>query len=153
MRNLAAALLLFSAAGCSGAGTAAGAGIASAATVPLTIATSAKTHSFRVEVARTEAQQERGMMFRPKLAPDRGMIFPFAAPRVASFWMKDCPYPLDMIFIRADGTIARIATATPYSLAPVSSGEPVAAVLEIAGGRAEELGVNEDDKVVWTDRR
>jgi uncharacterized membrane protein (UPF0127 family) len=64
--------------------------------------------------------------------------------------MKNTLIPLDIIFVRADGSIARIAAETvPYSLAPVDSGEPVAAVLEIAGGRARELGISEDDKVDW----
>lgn len=122
----------------------------SATTVPLTITSAGKVHRFNVEVARTEAEQERGLMFRDRLAPDGGMIFPMSPPRVASFWMKNTVIPLDMIFIRADGTIARIAAETePYSLTPVSSGEPVAAVLEIAGGRAGELGISEDDKVDW----
>lgn len=125
-------------------------GSASANTVPLTISSSGKVHRFNVEVARTVAEQERGLMFRDKLAPDGGMIFPMSPPRVASFWMKNTVIPLDMIFVRADGTIARIAAETePYSLTPVSSGEPVAAVLEIAGGRAGELGISEDDKVEW----
>lgn len=149
----AALLLLLAAAGCSRSGTEAVARPASASTVPLEIATASKRHRFRVDVARTEAEQARGMMFRPKLAPDAGMVFPFATPRVASFWMKDCPHPLDMIFIRADGSIARIVTAIPYSLKPETSGEPVTAVLEIAGGRAAELGINEDDVVSWTDKR
>jgi uncharacterized protein len=119
-------------------------------TVPLTIASAGRIQKFRVEVARTEAEQARGLMFRDRLAPDAGMIFPMNPPRVASFWMKNTFIPLDMIFIRADGTIARIAAETvPYSLTPVSSGEPVAAVLEIAGGRAGELGISEDDKVDW----
>ena len=147
-----ALLLLLAVAGCSRSGTEAVARSASASTVPLQIASASKMHKFRVEVARTEAEQARGMMFRAKLAPDAGMVFPFATPRVASFWMKDCPHPLDMVFIRADGSIARIVTAAPYSLKPETSGELVAAVLEIAGGRAEELGINEDDKVVWTDK-
>ena len=155
MRNMMSGtlLLLLAVAGCSGAGNEAGARTVSASAVSLSIATATKTHAFRIEVARTEAQQERGLMFRDHLAPDRGMIFPMNPPRFASFWMKNTVIPLDMIFIRADGSIARIAANTiPYSLAPVSSGEPVAAVLEIAGGRAAELGIAEDDKVVWTDK-
>ena len=126
-------------------------GVASASnTVPLTITTPKQSHRFNVEVARTEVQQERGLMFRDHLASDSGMIFPMNPPRSASFWMKNTLIPLDMIFIRADGSIARIAAQTvPYSLEPVSSGEPVAAVLEIAGGRAAALGIAEDDKVVW----
>lgn len=149
---LAAVLALAAVAGCSQVGGEATARAASASTVPLTVAASGKNHSFRVEVARTEAEQARGMMFRAKLAPDAGMVFPFDTPRVASFWMKDCPHPLDMVFIRADGSIARIVTAVPYSLKPETSGEPVVAVLEIAGGRAAELGINEDDTVMWTDK-
>lgn len=155
MRKMMSGALLLSlvVAGCSGAGNEAAARTASSSTVSLTIATAAKAHVFRIEVARTEAQQERGLMFREHLAPNQGMIFPMSPPRFASFWMKNTVIPLDMIFVRADGTIARIAANTvPYSLAPVSSGEPVAAVLEIAGGRAAELGINEDDKVVWTDK-
>lgn len=149
---LAAVLALAAVAGCSQVDGQATARAASASPVPLTITASGKKHSFRVEVARTEAEQARGMMFRAKLAPDAGMVFPFDTPRVASFWMKDCPHPLDMVFIRADGSIARIVTAVPYSLKPETSGEPVVAVLEIAGGRAAELGINEDDTVVWTDK-
>ncbi|UVO54215.1 DUF192 domain-containing protein [Sphingomonas sp. SUN039] len=151
---LSSVLLVLAVTGCSGAGSDAAARTASASAASLTITTAAKSHVFHIEVARTEAQQERGLMFRSHLAPDQGMIFPMDPPRMASFWMKNTVIPLDMIFIRADGTIARIAAETvPYSLAPVSSGEPVAAVLEIAGGRAAELGINEDDKVVWTDKR
>jgi uncharacterized membrane protein (UPF0127 family) len=79
------------------------------------------------------------------------MIFPMNPPRPASFWMKNTVISLDLIFIRPDGTIARIAAeAVPYSLEPIDSGEPVSAVLEIAGGRAAELGISEGDKVRWT---
>lgn len=116
----------------------------------LTVGTAHGARVFHVEVARTEAQQERGLMFRTHIAPNAGMVFPFPTPRIASFWMKNCPIPEDMIFIRTDGTIARIAAmTTPYSLDPVSSGEPVAAVLEIAGGRAAQLGIVEGNKVRW----
>lgn len=121
-----------------------------AATVPLAIHTAGGMRKFRVEVARTEAEQERGLMFRTELAADGGMIFPFQPPRPATFWMKNTPLPLDMIFIRADGTIARIAAQTaPFSLDLVESGEPVAAVLEIRGGRAAAAGIREGDRVSW----
>ena len=89
-------------------------------------------------------------MYRESLAPDRGMIFPHDQPRPASFWMKNTLIPLDIIFVRADGTIARIAAnATPLSLTPIPSFEPVSAVLEIAGGRAAELGIEAGDRVEW----
>lgn len=118
--------------------------------VPLTIRSGAKTHRFSVEVARTPAEQAKGLMFRREVPPDQGMIFIFSPPRPASFWMKNTLVPLDMIFIRPDGTIARIAANTvPLSLDPVAVGEPVVAVLELAGGRAAALGIREGDKVSW----
>ena len=120
-------------------------------TIPLTIRSGGKVHRFDVEVARTPQEQAKGLMFRKELPADGGMLFPFTPPQVASFWMKNTVIPLDMIFIRLDGSIAHIAANTePYSLTPVSSGQMNSAVLEIAGGRAAELGIKEDDVVQWT---
>jgi uncharacterized protein len=118
--------------------------------IPLLIHTNGRTHRFIVEVAATPAEQQTGMMFRRSLAPDRGMIFPYSPPQTVGFWMRNTFIPLDMVFIRADGTIARIATAVPHSLDSVSSYEPVVAVLEIAGGRAAELGIKQGDRVSYT---
>jgi uncharacterized protein len=119
-------------------------------TAPLTIASQGKVHRFTVEVAQTADEQERGLMFRDSIGANRGMIFPLSPPREASFWMKNTLIPLDIIFVRADGSIARIAADTiPYSLDPIKSGEPVAAVLELQGGRAAALGLAEDDIVKW----
>ncbi|RJT24438.1 DUF192 domain-containing protein [Chakrabartia godavariana] len=145
------ALLLLLPAACQAVHSEAAKAASGLSVVPLQIRTAAGgTLSFKVEVARTENDQARGLMFRESLAPDAGMIFPMDPPRWASFWMKNTVIPLDMIFIRADGTIARIAAETvPYSLDPVDSGEPVAAVLEIAGGRAAALGIAEGDRVSW----
>ena len=117
--------------------------------VRLSIKSSNGTHRFIAEVARTPEEQQRGMMFRESIAPDRAMIFPYDPPQDTSFWMENTLIPLDMIFIRADGTIARIVTAEPLSQKLVPSGEPVAAVLEIAGGRSAQLGIKEGDKVEW----
>ena len=118
--------------------------------VPLTIRSATGDHRFTVEVAETPEQQQRGLMFVRSLAPDRGLIFPYEPPQNVGFWMKNTFIPLDMVFIRADGRIARIAAnTTPQSLDPVPSGEPVAAVLEIRGGRAAELGVRAGDRVEW----
>ena len=119
--------------------------------VPLEIRTRSGTHHFTVEVARTPDQQAQGLMFRTALAADEGMIFPFPSPRPASFWMRNTLIPLDMLFVRVDGTIARIAANTvPGSEESVTSGEPVAAVLEIRGGRSAELGISEGDRVTWS---
>ena len=116
----------------------------------LTIASKAKTHRFTVEVARTTEEQAMGLMYRSALAPDRGMIFPFDKPQQASFWMKNTLIPLDMIFIRADGSIANIeANTVPLSLQPVYSSGEVSAVLELAGGRSAQLGLGPGDKVDW----
>ena len=88
-------------------------------------------------------------MFVRALAGDQGMIFPYDPPQNVAFWMKNTLIPLDMIFIRADGTIARIATSKALDLSPVPAGEPVGAVLEIRAGRAAELGIREGDRVEW----
>jgi uncharacterized protein len=118
--------------------------------VPLEIRSRNATHHFTVEVARSPDQQSQGLMYRNALGSDEGMIFPFQFPRPASFWMRNTLIPLDMIFIRADGTIARVAAnTTPLSEDSVTSGEPVAAVLEIKGGRSAELGIAEGDRVTW----
>ena len=120
------------------------------ALVPVEIQSGSRIHRFTVEFAETPEQQEHGLMLRPKVGPDDGMIFPVSPPRETTFWMRNTMVPLDMIFIRGNGTIARIAVNTvPYSLDLVPSGEPVAAVLELAGGRTIELGIKEGDRVVW----
>ena len=81
--------------------------------MPLTIRSATGTHKFNVQVAATPEQQEQGLMFYRSLGPDEGMIFPYDPPQNVAFWMKNTLIPLDMVFIRADGTIARIATAKP----------------------------------------
>ena len=135
------------------AGNAVAAQAAAQATV--TVQSGSAKHVFKVDVARTAAEQQRGLMFRTDIPADGGMLFaPYPAdgggPREASFWMKDTPTPLDIIFIRADGTIAHIAENTvPFSEDQVRSGEPVAAVLEILGGKAAELGISPGDRVRW----
>lgn len=118
--------------------------------IPLRIESSSGSHDFRVEVARTSRQQDIGMMFRRSVGANEGMLFPFQEPKWASFWMKNTLIPLDLIFIRQDGSIARIAAnAEPRSLRPIGVSESVAAVLEIGGGRAAELGIVEGDRVSW----
>ena len=119
--------------------------------VPLTITTAkGDTHRFTVEVARTPEQQARGLMERQSLAPDKGMVFPYEPPQAVAFWMKNTLIPLDIIFISPGGQILRIeANTVPMSLDPVGSGDAVEAVLELAGGRAAELGIAAGDKVEW----
>lgn len=136
-------------AGCT-PGAAAGQSAAEIQQVTLCISSAKTTRAFNVEVAETSAQQDKGLMFRTELADNAGMIFPFPEPRIASFWMKNTVIPLDIIFIRANGTIESIADNTiPYSTIPVEAGEPVVAVLELRGGLAAELGIAAGDTVKW----
>ncbi|QNO25689.1 DUF192 domain-containing protein [Sphingopyxis sp. OPL5] len=135
-------------AGCGGESDSAQAG-----SIPLTIKAPDKTHVFTVEVARTPEEQAKGLMFRTSLPEGGGMLFPFEKPRFASFWMKNTLIPLDMLFIRADGSIDRIAENTiPENLEPVVSGGEVSAVLELAGGTAAKLGIDESAVVTWNDK-
>jgi uncharacterized membrane protein (UPF0127 family) len=104
--------------------------------------------SFKVEVAGDAATQERGLMFRTKMAANAGMLFDFHRPQTETFWMKNTVLSLDLIFIRDDGSISSIApNAVPYSESLVPSAEPVRAVLEINGGRAAALGIEPDQHV------
>ncbi len=118
--------------------------------VPLTVAIDGREHRFRVEVARTDAQQAQGLMFRREMGADEGMIFPRDPPRVASFWMKNTVMPLDIIFIGPDRRVINVAADTvPYSTDAVVSEGPAAAVLELNAGRAAELGIGPGALVEW----
>jgi uncharacterized membrane protein (UPF0127 family) len=103
---------------------------------------------FRVEIAGDQASQEKGLMFRKSLAPDAGMLFDFHTDVMTSFWMKNTILPLDIIFVRSDGTISSIAAnAVPFSEASIPSSEPIRAVLEINAGRAKALGIEPGDRI------
>jgi hypothetical protein len=103
---------------------------------------------FNVEVAADSQSRMRGLMFRAQLPADAGMLFDFPDDHFRAFWMKNTPLPLDMVFIRADGTISSISPdAKPMSEEPITSREPVRAVLEINGGRAAALDIRPGEKV------
>lgn len=114
----------------------------------ITIDTKAGPHPFSVEVAADDESREKGLMYRMSMAPDAGMLFDFHTPQLVSFWMENTVLPLDMLFVRADGTIARIKeNATPYSRENIPSGEPVEFVIELNGGRAAALGITEGGRI------
>jgi uncharacterized protein len=108
-------------------------------------------HAFQVEVARNDADRAQGLMFRRTMAPDHGMLFDFGRVEPVAMWMQNTYLPLDMLFIRSDGTIARVAANTePLSTRTIPSGEPVLAVLELNGGTAARLGIKAGDRVEHT---
>ena len=114
----------------------------------LTIDTARGPAAFTVEIADTEEERARGLMFRNSLAPDRGMLFDFNPPEPVSFWMRNTIVSLDIIFIGVDGRILNIADhTTPYSEEGIPSAGVVRGVLEIPAGRAEALGIRPGDRV------
>jgi uncharacterized membrane protein (UPF0127 family) len=120
--------------------------------IGLTVSTKAegKPHHFRVELAQSRFDQAKGLMFRTRLGPEKGMLFPMDPPRVVSFWMRNTVISLDIIYIGADRRILNIAAnAVPYDGTPLLSDGETSAVLEIIGGHAAELGIGPGDKVDW----
>jgi uncharacterized protein len=118
-------------------------------TEPLAIVTQGgQRHAFRVEVARNDADRAQGLMYRRSMPADHGMLFDFGKVEPVAMWMQNTYVPLDMFFIRPDGTIARIAQNTePLSTRTIPSGEPVLAVLELVAGSAARLGIRPGDRV------
>ncbi|MEX2642519.1 MAG: DUF192 domain-containing protein [Acetobacterales bacterium] len=116
----------------------------------LTIATAdGARHEFRIEIARSSAEKNQGLMFRQALAEDAGMLFDWPDRPVATMWMKNTFIPLDMLFIDADGRIVHIARRTvPHSLETVTAGRRVRAVLELRGGTADRRGIAVGDRVI-----
>ncbi len=115
---------------------------------PLEIAGKTGVHPFLVELAVTPEETSRGLMFRRSLPEGQGMLFDFQRDQELSFWMKNTYIPLDMIFIRSDGRIHRIAENTePLSERLVPSLGPARAVLEVIAGTARKFGLAPGDRV------
>jgi len=110
----------------------------------------ARKYVFEVWVAYTAERAQQGLMFVSDLPETMGMVFPLTAPRVETMWMRNTYIELDILFIRADGRVAKIIErAHPLSEALLSSDTPVSAVLELKGGEAAKLGVRVGDTVSW----
>jgi uncharacterized protein len=114
----------------------------------LEIASKTGVHVISVELAVTDEERERGLMFRRSVPESTGMLFDFKRDQEVTMWMKNTYVSLDMIFIQSDGRIRRIAENTETeSLKIIPSGGPVRAVLEVAAGTARKLGIEPGDRV------
>lgn len=114
----------------------------------LEIASRTGVHVFSVELADNDAERSKGLMYRKELPEGQGMLFDFHREQEVSFWMQNTYIPLDMVFIRGDGRILRIAENTePLSTRMIPSGGPVRAVLEVIGGTTRKLGIAPGDRV------
>lgn len=119
-----------------------------APTEALTIETQGGPVRLNVEIADDEAERNHGLMYRDPLPDGRGMLFHFQEPERASFWMRNTPSSLDIIFIGVDGRILNIAAhTTPFSDASVPAAGMTRGVLEIRAGQAEALGIRPGDRV------
>lgn len=115
----------------------------------LEIITSNGSFKFSVEIADDADERSQGLMFRETMLPTHGMLFDFGDTSPVMMWMQNTPLSLDMIFIKENGQVARIASNTvPFSQKIVSSGEPVSHVLELNAGMAKQIGLKPDDKVI-----
>ncbi len=114
----------------------------------LEIVSKTGVHPFAVEIVATPEDRAKGLMYRKSLPEGQGMLFDFQTDQDVSFWMQNTYIPLDMIFIRGDGTIANIVeNAEPLSTKLIPSRGPVKGVLEVIGGTARKLGIAAGDKV------
>ncbi|MDH6259070.1 DUF192 domain-containing protein [Bradyrhizobium sp. BR13661] len=122
--------------------------VRAASVQPLEIVTKNGVQVFSVEMATTEDEKQTGLMYRKELADGKGMLFDFNPEQEVSMWMKNTYVSLDMIFIRADGRILRIAENTePLSTKIISSKGPARAVLEVVAGTAQKYGIRPGDRV------
>jgi uncharacterized membrane protein (UPF0127 family) len=121
-----------------------------APTAAVVVDTGQRQLNFRVELARTEAEREQGLMYRQKLDADAGMLFLFERAFPQTFWMKNTLIPLDMIFIATDRKIVGIvANAEPLTLTTRGVSTPSQFVLEIGGGLSAKLGIREGQHVLF----
>lgn len=115
---------------------------------PLTVVSASGEHQFKVEIADTDEERTRGLMFRESMASDRGMLFKFPDERERSFWMRNTYIPLDIVYIDATGRIVSIARHTvPFSEASIPSYGAAKGVLEVNAGTADRLGIRPGDRI------
>ena len=114
---------------------------------PLVAETANGEQRFSIEIAATHAERSAGLMHRRIMPDDRGMLFVFEETRPVSFWMKNTPMPLDLIFIGKDGVVRALLQGIPFSEAPIGPAEPVRFVLELKAGTAQKAGIAVGDRL------
>ena len=112
---------------------------------PMTVTTEIGRLDIAVEIARSPVERSRGLMFRERLPQGQGMLFVFEEPDFLSFWMKNTPQPLDIIYMAQDGKVVSIRAGEPFSTDTIPSGGPAQFVLELARGEAERIGLKTGD--------
>jgi uncharacterized protein len=112
---------------------------------PLVATTSLGKQAFSIEIADDPSERSAGLMFRETMDDDRGMLFVFQQTRPVSFWMKNTPMPLDLVFIGQDGRVVEILPGESFSEASIGPAEPVRFVLELKRGTAEKTGMRSGD--------
>ncbi|MEL6372996.1 MAG: DUF192 domain-containing protein [Pseudomonadota bacterium] len=118
-------------------------------TETITLVTETGRHKITAEIARSPVQKARGLMFRTALGENEGMLFPHAKPQELTMWMRNTYISLDMIFIRGDGTVHRVAEETePFSETIIASQGKVTAVLEMIAGSVRRLKIKPGDRVI-----
>lgn len=121
--------------------------------VPLTVEAGNNTYHFQAEVADDAAERAQGLMFREQLADDAGMLFLYPDERPRTFWMRNTPLALDIIFIGADGRVVDVAAdARPFDDTTIPSRRPAQAALEIRAGLAAMLGIAPGARISWPPR-
>jgi uncharacterized membrane protein (UPF0127 family) len=116
--------------------------------MPLTVETRKGALVVQVQVADNDVTRQTGLMFRRSMPETEGMLFVFQQVRPVSFWMKNTPLSLDILFVAEDGRVINIARGTtPLSLASIPSEGPARAVLELNAGASARLGIDVGDRV------
>lgn len=114
---------------------------------PLIVDATGGETEFTIEIADSNAERSRGLMYRQDLPKMRGMLFVFEDTRRVAFWMKNTPLPLDLIFIGEDGRVRTIGRGEPFSEAPIAAAGPVRFVLEVHQDTAAALGISAGDRL------
>lgn len=112
---------------------------------PLVAETRGGDKTFSIEIADEPGEREQGLMFRESMGDDHGMLFIFERPQIASFWMRNTPMPLDLLFVGQDGRVKTIKHGEPFSEAVIASSEPVRFVLELKAGTSKAAGIANGD--------